>query len=257
MWGDWYAWGDGGEEWSAAWGGSEAQWTGAILPRIERFLPAARALEIAPGFGRFTHYLREHCGRLVVVDLSEACIEACRGRFAGDERVECYVNDGRSLPMVEDASIDLVFTFDSLVHADADVLEAYVRELARVLGPNGAAFVHHSNAGEYRRYFEARRRLPRRLRDRLAASGRLDRVHRRALDVSADDVRRFCAEAGLRCVEQELVNWGGRRLIDCFSTIVRPTPSSDRPTRVVRNAGFMAEAEAVRTTAAGAPSRDG
>lgn len=249
MWGDWYAWGDGGEEWSAAWGGSEAQWTGTILPRIERFLPAARALEIAPGFGRWTHYLREHCGRLVVVDLSEACVGACRERFAGDERVECHVNDGRSLAMVQDASIDFVFTFDSLVHAEADVLEAYVHELARVLARTGTAFVHHSNAGEYRRHFERRRRLPRRLHGRLVASGRLDRLHRRALDVSAGDIRRYCVEAGLRCVEQELVNWGGTRLIDCFSTIVRATPS-ERPTRVVRNAGFMAEADEVRRRAA-------
>lgn len=248
MWGDWYAWGDGGEEWSAAWGGSEAQWRWTILPRIERFLPTGRALEIAPGFGRFTHHLREHCARLVAVDLSEACVEACRERFAGDERVECHANDGRSLPMVEDGSVDFAFTFDSLVHAEEDVLEAYLHEFARVLAPEGTAFVHHSNLGEHRRYVRARRRLPRRVRERLIDAGMLDRLHRRAPSASAARVRRLCAGAGLRCSEQELVNWGGTRLIDCFSTIERAS-AGDPPARVVRNAAFMAQAEEVRRRA--------
>lgn len=250
MW-DGYDWGGGGEEWSAAWGGSEAQWQGTILPRIEAFVPAGTILELAPGFGRWSHYLREHCDRLVLVDLSERCIEACRERFAGDGRIAYHVNDGTSLAMIDDGSIDFAFTFDSLVHAEAQVLEGYARELARVLAPSGAGFVHHSNAGEYRRYFDGRRRLPRRARDRLIAAGRLDRLHRRALSVSARDFRAMCRRAGLACPDQELVNWGGRRLIDCFSTVVPASSARARPARVVRNARFMDEAEAVRRRFAG------
>src|SRR5438128_1034565 len=63
-----YDWKERGEEWSAPWGGSAAQWSGTILPRIRECLPASTILEIAPGFGRWTHYLREHCERLHVVD---------------------------------------------------------------------------------------------------------------------------------------------------------------------------------------------
>jgi SAM-dependent methyltransferase len=254
MWDEWYERRDRGEEWSAAWGGSEAQWQGTILPRIERFLPARTILEIAPGFGRWTHYLRERCDRLVLVDLSERCIEACRERFAGDGRVAYHVNDGRSLPMIEDSSVDFAFTFDSLVHAEADVLEEYTRELARVLAPGGAAFVHHSNAGEYRRYFEARRYLPRAVRERLIEKGLLDRLHRRALSVTAADFAAFCEAVGLFCTTQEIVNWGGTRLIDCFSTVVRASASRDGPTKIIRNPGFMAEAEAVRRRFATVPA---
>ena len=43
--------------------------TGSILPRIARFLPAGSMLEIAPGHGRWTAYLREHCDTLAIVDL--------------------------------------------------------------------------------------------------------------------------------------------------------------------------------------------
>ena len=76
-----YDWATQGEEWSTAWGGSEAQWFGAIFPRIHAFLPTDTVLEIAPGFGRWTHYLRNWCQRLIVVDLAENCITACRQRF--------------------------------------------------------------------------------------------------------------------------------------------------------------------------------
>jgi ubiquinone/menaquinone biosynthesis C-methylase UbiE len=245
MWDRWYDWPAGGEEWSAAWGGSEAQWHGTLLPRIGGFLPASTILEIAPGFGRWTHYLREHCDRLVLVDLSTRCIDACRHRFAGDDRIAYHVNDGRSLPGIEDASVDFAFSYDSLVHAEADVLASYLRELARVLTPEGIAFLHHSNAGEYRRTYEAVRRGPRALRTRLVERGWLDRLHRRALSVNAESFRASCEAAGLRCVTQELVNWGGRRLIDCFSTVV-PAAAAARPTTVVRNHGFMDEAARVR-----------
>ena len=56
-----YDWRQGGEEWSAPWGGSEAQWFGSLYPRLHRLLPAGRILEIAPGFGRWTKFLIPAC----------------------------------------------------------------------------------------------------------------------------------------------------------------------------------------------------
>lgn len=50
-----YDWKDSGEEWSAPWGNSAAQWFGTILPRTSQCLPAGTILEIAPGFGRWTN----------------------------------------------------------------------------------------------------------------------------------------------------------------------------------------------------------
>ena len=50
------------------------------------------------------------------------------------------MNDGQSLPMVADSSIDLAFSFDSLVHVEDDVMPSYLDELARVLSEDGVAF---------------------------------------------------------------------------------------------------------------------
>ncbi len=245
-----YDWSRAGEEWSEGWGGSHAQWHGAILPRIARFLPAASALEIAPGYGRWTGYLREHCEKLAIVDLDEACIEACRARFEGDDRLSLHVNDGRSLDMIQDESVDFAFSFDSLVHVDADVLESYLRELSRTLTAGGVGFVHHSNAGRYRRYFELTDRVPRgRTRERLYELRVLDRPRWRSLDMTAERFRRSCEAAGLRCIGQEVVTWTTRRLIDCFSTFTKPPSRWTRPNRILVNRGFSTEARAVKRRA--------
>src|SRR5262245_29643320 len=89
-----YDWPHGGDEWSEGWGGPEAQWFGAIFPRIHAFLPAGTILEIAPGFGRWTQFLGDHCKHLIVVDLSERCIDTCKKRFAEWPHIEYHINDG-------------------------------------------------------------------------------------------------------------------------------------------------------------------
>src|SRR3954471_6422457 len=153
-----WEWSAAGDEWSAWWGGTEALWHGALLPRIHAWVPAGTILEIAPGFGRWTGYLADGAERVIAVDLTERCVAACRERFAGDARVEVHQNDGRSLPMVADASVDFAFSFDSLGHPESDVIGAHMRELARVLRPDGVAFVHHSNIGAYPRQTRLARR---------------------------------------------------------------------------------------------------
>ena len=77
-----YNWEQEGEEWSSAWGGSEFQWQWTLLPRIGAFIPAATILELGPGFGRWTNYLKDYCDQLIGVDLSENCIRACQAKFS-------------------------------------------------------------------------------------------------------------------------------------------------------------------------------
>jgi SAM-dependent methyltransferase len=248
VWNQDHDWSHQGEEWSEPWGGSEAQWRFSLLPRIGGFLPAATILEIAPGFGRWTHYLKDACARLTVVDMSARCIEACRQRFAAESHITYHTNDGKSLAMVPDASIDFAFSADSLVHAEADALEAYVHELARTLAPDGVAFIHHSNLGAYRRYFSWTTRIPRMSRRKylLVRAGVVDPDHWRALSMSARAFVRFSRDAGLQCIGQEVINWGrSRRMIDCFSLVARARSRWARPNTVVRNPDFMREARSV------------
>src|SRR6476620_7829470 len=116
-----YDWREAGEEWSQPWGSSAPQWAGTIFPRIRECLPAGTILEIAPGYGRWSHYLKDYCENLILIDLAEQCIEACKKRFSSSSHITYHVNDGRSLEIIPDESIDFVFSFDSLIHAEADV----------------------------------------------------------------------------------------------------------------------------------------
>jgi SAM-dependent methyltransferase len=254
-------WGRGGEQWSWTWGGSANQWYGAVLPRIHHYLPATLTVEIGPGFGRWTQYLKDWTRRLVVVDLSETCIRACRQRFEGVPHVEAYLTDGRSLDVVEAGSVDFVFSLDSLVHADLDTMTAYLRALGRVLAPDGVAFLHHSNLAAHRTRLALARRASRPLRALTARSTRaaslLGRIpplstlrylenHWRSPDVSAALVAAACGEHGLVCRSQELVTWGDHRLLrDAFSVVTRRGSRWDRPAARAVNRDFMREARRI------------
>jgi hypothetical protein len=237
-------WPDAGEEWSAWWGDTSAFWYGGILPRIHAFVPTGTILEIAPGYGRWTQYLRSLCDRLIVVDLAERCIDHCRRRFGEDGHIQYFVNDGRSLEMIEDRSVDFVFSFDSLVHAEVDVLESYLGQLSSKLTPNGVGFVHHSNIGRYRRTVRLARSLPPWVTTRLVERGLLpDLVAWRAESVTAEMFSKLCEGAGLRCVAQEQVSWRrGFYLIDAFSVVTPVGSSWDRTPRLKRNPLFRLEA---------------
>lgn len=236
-----------GHEWSPGGtrAGTDMLWWRTIMPRLHGLLPVGTLLEIAPGFGRWTDYLLGHSARLIAVDVTERCVEICRERFSGQPMAEFHLNDCESLPMVEPESIDLAFSFDSLVHVEAPQIAAYLRELSRVLKPGAHGFIHHSNLGAYSRGSSG------------AMPPWLTQRHWRAASVSAAGFRAACRAAGLRCVSQEIINWLGRGakpdpqrppatripLTDCISVVVKPTDSltTDPPTRVHINRRFADE----------------
>lgn len=234
-------WSSRGDEWSVGYGGTDAMWAWTIQPRIAVLLPTDHILEIAPGFGRVTQFLIPACRRLTVVDLTRRCVDACRERFAGVPNIDYHVNDGRSLDMVPDEAVDFAFSWDSLIHAERDVLAAYLDELGRKLKPGGSALLHHSNVDAYR-----------------GTDGQLtiDNTHWRAESLSATAFAADANAAGLLCTVQELVPWGGEPFTDCLSLVHRPVrrPWRARKPDVFENRDFFRhvqrhDAAAVRATA--------
>ncbi len=236
------AWSEAGDEWSSMYGTPAMQWYSSILPRIHPYLPTATILEIAPGFGRWTHFLKEVCSRLEVVDLTEKCIEACRERFQEEQHIIYHLNDGKSLSMIADNSIDFLFSFDSLVHVEKDVIQAYLKELSTKLKPNGVGFIHHSNIGMFARYFAFLDKLPRgrKLLSRLQLVEPGD--HKRARSMTAEIFVSLATDAGLKVISQELVNWETHRPIDCLSIFTLANGNVDRPFQRWINKDFGREA---------------
>lgn len=242
-----YGWERGGDEWSRDWGTVPIQWYGTILPRIHRFLPAETIVEIGCGFGRWTQFLKDHCRRLVAVDLSEMCVAACRRRFETTPHVELRSNDGTSLAFVADGAADLVFSFDALPLVDRATIDAYLGQLPRILTRDGVAFLHHSNLGAYERILSPLQRFPR-IGALLRGFGWPERdLHWRDPGVSAELVERLAMTHGLRCISQEIFRWGTKHLfVEAFSAFTKEGSRWNRPCARLKNIGFDREAANLR-----------
>ena len=226
----------GGDHWSGVYGHPDNQWVWTIFPRIHRYVPTDRILEIAPGLGRWTNYLKELCKELVVVDLSELCIQRCKERFSSSTNIAYYVNDGKTLDMIPDNSIDFVFSFDSLVHADTDVIEAYLTQLASKLKPNGVGWLHHSNLESYKQFLFK------------PFNWSFSKIlgfttHWRSWSMTAEKFVQLVGKAGMQTISQEKLNWGNRHyfLIDCISVFTPKNSTWARPNRILANEHFNDE----------------
>jgi len=163
--------------------------------------------------------------------------------------------------MVPDGIVDFAFSFDSLVHADADILEAYLEQLARKLTHDGVGFVHHSNMGAYPFACAIARQIPERFGD-AAWQSRLLRIcgishcidprtfldkHGMIINVGSWRCRKMTAErfaeacrrVDLACIYQEKIAWvWGRYLTDCLSIFTRRNSNRYRPNLVLENRKF-------------------
>lgn len=184
----------------------DGQWREFIWPRIQK-LDLASVLDLAAGHGRNSSKLKDVAAKIVVVDINDECLNACRQRFAGDARFSYVKTDGASLKGVGDASITLVYSFDSMVHFAPEVVRSYLRECHRVLVPGGHGFCHHSNYtgnkdGDFRTSPHWRNYMSKEL------------------------FATYCQEAGLEVVSSDIIDWGQvpdfYASIDCLTVFRKP-----------------------------------
>lgn len=124
--------------------------------------PEAVVLDLGCGFGEFLNVLR--CGRRIGVDLNPEA-----GRYLAPG-IEFHAGDVSTLPMVPDASVDLVFSSNVMEHLPSkEAAERMLREARRVLKPGGQLLLLGPNLrflpGEYWDFWD--HRLP--LTDRSVA----------------------------------------------------------------------------------------
>src|SRR5258708_13678891 len=136
-------WSLAGEEWTPS-----DEWRRWVIEEVmlANLKPATTIMEIGPGAGRWTEALQSIARRLILVDLSDRCIELCRRRFAEAGNIEFHVNDGKSLGAIASDSVDGVWSFDVFVHIAPPDVDAYVAEISRLLRPGGRPVIHHAKA---------------------------------------------------------------------------------------------------------------
>lgn len=231
-----HTWAEAGDEWNgmaAACGQPYEAWKNALIETfLEPYVTASTdALEVAPGYGRWTQQLVERARGVTMVDLSPTCLDACRERFGDGPGLTYVLTDGASLPGVPDASVDFVWSFDSFVHMELPVVTAYVQEIARVLRPGGHVVLHHAGkVGVPRTLATVTSRLgrPGRVAQRVLTQQRLHDSGRRA-DVTARDVSRGLRANGLDVVRQTSA-WGdvGQYTVDKYRDVITVARRSSR-----------------------------
>lgn len=122
----------------------EAIWdrrTDVEIAQLLRGIPLAGdwvCVEIGCGIGRLMKPISARCRRIIGMDISPRMVAFAREYLRDVPNAEVLVNDGRSLPGPADASIDLVYAHLAFQHITRyDVVEDYLREVARVLRPGG------------------------------------------------------------------------------------------------------------------------
>ena len=150
QWDQDYRWLDAGDEWNGQadyCGKDYRDWKSSLIQAlIKPYLSTDNTvLEIAPGHGRWSNEMADHCKKLILIDLSPTCIDICKERFSAKKNIEYIVNNGKKLNGVGDMSVDFIWSFDSFVHMDKKIISSYLAEIKRVLKPGGIAIIHHAN----------------------------------------------------------------------------------------------------------------
>jgi len=182
----------------------ERQWNNLIWPLLKKIEDFSCILDLAAGHGRNSVMLRRLTAELIIVDINQECIDACKERFGNDDHIRYICNDGVTLAGVANESVSLIYSFDSIVHFDSEVVRLYMPEFYRVLKPGGYGFCHHSN-------FTGN------------AGGAInDNPHWRNY-MSKELFAYYCTEVGFQIVQSKTIDWGGYSNLDCLTLFQKPT----------------------------------
>lgn len=119
-----------------------------ITPFLARYrgeIDYTSVLDFAAGHGRNSAWLQEPAKDLTLVDINKENVKIWKERFGTNKRFTYLITDGASLKGIKNNSITFLYSFDSMVHFDNDVITAYIPEFWRVLKQGCYGFCHHSN----------------------------------------------------------------------------------------------------------------
>lgn len=138
-----------GDEWTgehAGAAGTVAEYSQLVESRfIAPYLePGDRVLEIGVGGGKTSALLRPHCSELICADISAEMLKATRERL-GDDGTQYVKLDGIKLSGIRPGSVDVCFSFDTMVHMEPRDIFNYLTQIPRLLRGKRLCVFHHGN----------------------------------------------------------------------------------------------------------------
>lgn len=112
-----------------------------VAPYVE---PSDAVMEIGVGGGKTAALLRKHCAELICADISSEMLKATRQRI-GDERTRYVKLNGIMLSGVRAGSLDVCFSFDTMVHMEPRDIFNYLTQIPRLMRNKKLCVFHHNN----------------------------------------------------------------------------------------------------------------
>lgn len=176
------------------WGG------GTIFYQMFKKLDITDIIELAVGRGRHVQKYLDKANSITLVDILQKNIDICKQRYKNYNHIHYYCNNGYDLSQLPDNSYTSIFSYDAMVHFEMLDIYNYLKEMYRVLKKDGCALIHHSNnSSDYKLSFYN------------ATQGR---------NYMSKDLFAYLAyRAGFEIIEQNVVDWGHDKNLDCISLI--------------------------------------
>lgn len=112
-----------------------------LLPNIQ----GKTVIDLGCYSGKWTEQMLT-AKKVIAVDITVHSFEYIKTMIAesfnGMPEFEFYKTKGDELSGIPDQSVDFIFSMDSLVRSEKQILEAYIKEFKRVLKPDGKTCVH-------------------------------------------------------------------------------------------------------------------
>jgi len=118
---------------------------GVVRQHLERYAYAARCvvgkrvLDVACGQGYGSNMMASRAMNVVGIDICPSAIEEARRDYPA-ATLKFYIGDVTRLPL-DDESVDVVVSFETIEHLPIDSVVLFLREVARVLDAGGRFFV--------------------------------------------------------------------------------------------------------------------
>jgi len=107
--------------------------------------PTDTVLDLGCGIGRVTRYVAPLCREIWAVDASETMLDYAKERLGSLPNIRFVQGAGTSLPGVPSESVDVVYSLLTLQHVEREHAFLLLRELRRILKPDGRAFLTFPN----------------------------------------------------------------------------------------------------------------
>jgi|GEM_PF-964175 len=109
---------------------------------LQPFLkPGTTALDFGSGPGFLANAVSRFVGKVIAADISRG-VAACAKAINGAPNIDFVVNRTSGLPIVEDHTVDLVYTFAVFQHLLKEQTASFLHEFHRVLKPGGQGVCH-------------------------------------------------------------------------------------------------------------------